>query len=250
MRKSRFRYSPAMNVNGTDWLFRVVAAGLVACLLLAVIVGLRYVYDTRTLAYALIATLVVAVHLGVFGWHWQREGSAQRLGIRRIALWSGLGLGVLWMIEILYNNLLAPPLPGRDIVDDVFWALVGLGLLTVAGWGAYQQGWLGGVRAGVWSGFGSGLVACLVAEGLIVLGMGLITRDPLNVSEWNAVAATSGAPSMAAYFAFETLAGALVHLLVLGTLMGALAGGLGGVLGFGARWLWGRPTQRPCENPG
>jgi hypothetical protein len=36
---------------------------------------------------------------------------------------------------------------------------------------------------------------------------------------------------MAAYFAFETLAVALMHLAVLGVLMGVLLGALGGAIG-------------------
>lgn len=232
-----------MDIRAPDWLYRIVIAGLLVGLLLAVVVGVWYVYDVRTLAYALAASLTLGAHVWIFRWLWLRGRVDRGWDIRRIALWSGLGLGVLWAIEILYNNFLAPPLPGRDIVDDIFWALVGLGLLTLAGWGAYQGRWWGGLSAGLWGGFGSGLVACLVAEGLIVFGMGWITRDPLNISEWTAVSQTSGAPSMAGYFAFETLAGAIVHLIVLGTLMGAMAGGVGGLLGSCVRWLRREPAD-------
>jgi hypothetical protein len=38
---------------------------------------------------------------------------------------------------------------------------------------------------------------------------------------------------MAAYFAFETLAGALMHLVVLGLVMGAALGIVGGTIGRG-----------------
>ena len=49
--------------------------------------------------------------------------------------------------------------------------------------------------------------------------------------------ATSGAPDLPTYLAYETLAGALGHLLVLGIGAGVLLGGLGGVLGLGLRKL-------------
>ena len=85
------------------------------------------------------------------------------------------------------------------------------------------------------------MMACLVAQGMVVFGMALITHDPLNVQEWTAIASSSGAPSMAAYFAFETLAGALLHLIVLGTLMGLLLGGVGGLVGGLLRLVLRKP---------
>jgi len=72
-----------------------------------------------------------------------------------------------------------------------------------------------GIGAGLWSGLASGVLACSMALGMIVFGMGFITHDPLNIQEW-AVRGSSGvAPTMAAYFAYETLTGAFGHLVVL-----------------------------------
>jgi len=88
-----------------------------------------------------------------------------------------------------------------------------------------------GVTAGLWTGTASGLVACCTALALVVAGMTLITHDALNVAEWVASGPTSGAPDMASYFAFETMAGALGHLFALGTLMGGLLGLAGGEAG-------------------
>jgi hypothetical protein len=40
---------------------------------------------------------------------------------------------------------------------------------------------------------------------------------------------------MVVYFAYQTLAGAVLHLVVLGIIMGLLLGGVGGVLGRALR---------------
>jgi hypothetical protein len=61
--------------------------------------------------------------------------------------------------------------------------------------------------------------------------MRFLLRDPINIEEYATRA--SGAPSfgMASYFAYETMAGALAHLFVLGIVMGLLLGLLGGLMG-------------------
>ena len=55
------------------------------------------------------------------------------------------------------------------------------------------------------------------------------------MAEWAERGAESGAPTMAAYFAFETLAGALLHLVGLGLIMGILLGAGGALVGTLAR---------------
>jgi len=148
----------------------------------------------------------------------------------------GLLLGLLWSIEISINNFIAPPLPGRDIIDNCFWAAIGISMLVYAALRAHRANRLaGGLVAGIWTGLVSGLLACCMALSVIVFAMPFITRDPLNLAEWAALGTTSSAPSMAAYFAFETFAGAFLHLLVLGAGMGAALGFLGGLLGVGWR---------------
>jgi len=70
-----------------------------------------------------------------------------------------------------------------------------------------------------------------MALSLVLFGMRFLLRDPINISEYATRA--SGAPTvgMAAYFAYETMAGALGHLFVLGVIMGLLLGCLGGIIG-------------------
>ena len=84
---------------------------------------------------------------------------------------------------------------------------------------------------GTWTGFASGAVACLTALALVIFGMSLLLSDPVNLTEWANRAKGSTAPTMASYFAFETLAGAFLHLVALGVGMGFVLGVVGGALG-------------------
>lgn len=153
-------------------------------------------------------------------------------------------LGLFWITEISINNFVAPPLPVRDIIDDVFWALIALSILAFAVSCAYRMERITtGIEVGIWSGFVSGSLACCMALSVIIFGMRFITHDPLNIAEWAVRGADSHAPSMAAYFAFETFAGAFLHLIVMGIAMGGLLGIVGGAIGKGAR-LAGRLIRR------
>ena len=123
-------------------------------------------------------------------------------------------------------------MPGRDHIDNAFWAFIAIGILIASVVAAYSSGRLkNGIAVGTWSGFVSGAVACLTGLALDVFGMSLLLRDPVNLAEWANRAKGSTAPTMASYFAYETLAGALLHLVVLGVGMGLVLGVAGGTLG-------------------
>ncbi len=155
-----------------------------------------------------------------------------------LALRVGLAGGILWVLEIGMNNFIAPPLPLCDILDNIFWGVIALIILTHCGWSAFRASSIRtGIEAGNWSGFVSGILACCMALNMIVFGMFFITQDPLNITEWAVRGTESGTPSMAAYFAFETLAGGLMHLLNLGLIMGLLLGMIGGVLGRATQFI-------------
>jgi hypothetical protein len=199
-------------------------------------IGFNYAYD----AFSRIATgLGFAVLLAAFGatgliTRTTRQGEA-RTPLDKVTL-LGLFLGLVWVIEITFNNAVAPPLPARDIIDNIFWALIALGITVASVAAAYRSGRLSrGIVVGTWSGFVSGVVACGAGLALVVFGMSLLLSDPLNLAEWSNRAKDSTAPTMASYLAYETLAGAFLHLVVSGIGMGFVLGLIGGTLGKVAR---------------
>ena len=210
------------------WVFRAS----VLCTGGALIIAARYGYDTRSRVLAAIGVAVLLVTTGLLwrGQQWleQRDGLAEMTFV-------GTLLGLLWSIEIGINNVLAPPLPLRDHIDNAFWASIALGILVATGLRARRAGFMQGLRTGVWCGLVSGLIACLTALALIVFGMALILQDPLNRAEWVARQSQTAAPTMAAYFAMETFAGALLHL-TLGVGMGGVLGVVGGACRTLVKW--------------
>jgi hypothetical protein len=150
---------------------------------------------------------------------------------RNVAL--GLGFGLLWTLEISINNLIRPGLPLRDNIDNLFWAIIAILILTVAIRDAFKTNkFLNGVKSGFWSGVGSGAVACLTALIFVVFGMKYILMDPLNLKEWTDIKSTENSPGIDVFFAYQTVAGAIMHLFILGALMGLLLGIIGGILGL------------------
>jgi hypothetical protein len=144
----------------------------------------------------------------------------------------GLWIGLLWTIEISVNNFIRPGLPLRDTVDDIFWGLIACAILYLSIADSFQTNKISiGIKSGFFSGLSSGAVACLTALLLICFGMPLILKDPLNIKEWTDLKEKTHYPNMAVYFAYQTLAGAMLHLMVLGGLMGLLLGIIGGMIG-------------------
>jgi hypothetical protein len=223
------------------WSFRITLLSVVfivtvVSIMLVPITAVMYGYDTLSFVEAGAGFTVLLAIVG-FLWHFRKRSISlgNSVTINKMTF-VGLVLGLLWTVEIGINNFIAPPLPARDIIDNAFWAAIALSIFIQAVLVAYQTGsMLDGVKVGTWSGFISGLVACWASLTLIVFGMHFITHDPLNVAEWTLHRTNSNAPTMAAYFAFETLAGAFLHLLVLGLAMGALLGVIGGLIGKIAR---------------
>lgn len=148
-----------------------------------------------------------------------------------IVVKAGLWMGLLWIAEIGMNNLLRPGLPMRDIYDDIFWGVIAVFIFIVsARWAIKNNSVTRGLKVGFWSGFSSGAVAALTALGFIVFGMKEILSDSLNMTEWRTVGSGSGVPNMEVYFVYQTLAGAVLHLVVLGVGMGVVLGVVGGII--------------------
>jgi hypothetical protein len=207
-------------------------------LVLVLLIALRYSYDTLTHVESALGALVL-VAASAYAWTFRRRSvwdtsTAWENG----ATFAGWVLGMVWLVEICVNNIAAPPLPGRDIFDNIVWAVIALAIFALCVFYAWRtRSVTVAIQAGARCGFISGLVACCTALALIVFAMPFITRDPLNLVEWARWKTGSGAPSMAAYFAYETFAGAFLHLLVLGIGMGGVLGVFAGLIGK-FFWFW------------
>jgi hypothetical protein len=199
------------------------------------VIAAIYGYDARSWLEAGAGFIVLASTSGLLWFYRWRLAQAGRPDAFGKATVVGLVLGLLWVVEIGINNFIAPPLPLRDHIDNSFWAAIALGIFSLCLAASYRsRSMVQGIRVGAWSGLLSGLLACWAALSLILFGMGFILRDPINVAEWAERGAGSHAPTMASYFAFETFAGAILHLVMAGLVMGTLLGLLGGVLGKSA----------------
>jgi hypothetical protein len=145
---------------------------------------------------------------------------------------AGLYFGLLWTIEISTNNIIQPRLPLRDYLDNIFWGIIAVLILYVSYKDTFDtKKIIAGIKSGFFSGLGSGIVACLTALILICFGMKLLLKDPVNMAEWADVKGKTNYPDMASYFAYQTFAGAIMHLLILGIIMGILLGIIGGLAG-------------------
>jgi hypothetical protein len=236
-RLSVTRHRPVYVLLGTLLLSAVLVLGI----------ALEYAYDAFSRIAAAAGFAVLLVTLGGT-WRMTRTTRYDAAPTPLDAMTRlGLLLGMLWVIEIGINNVIAPPLPGRDTIDNLFWGLIALGILAASAASAFRSGRLRrGIVAGAWTGFVSGAVACGTGLALIALGMSLLRSDPVNLAEWANRAADSTAPTLAAYLAYETLAGAFLHLIVLGLGMGVLLGVAGGALGALAKRA--RPGGQSLSN--
>ena len=148
----------------------------------------------------------------------------------------GLTIGLLWTIEISINNFIQPCLPDRDIIDNTFWGIISLILLIKIIRDTYHSNKIiSGIKTGLVTGFTSGLVACATALFLIVFFINYIIKDPLNAKEWTDIKGLSYSKDISVYFAYQTYAGAMLHLYILGLLFGLIFGILGGFMGKGLR---------------
>jgi hypothetical protein len=215
----------------TTWLSVLFAISITGAALVTV-VAVLYSYDTISVLESAVGFVILLAVAG-FMWAYRKRsyGRAQSGDLDK-ATFVGMVLGLLWLAEISINNVIAPPLPLRDDIDNAFWAVIALSIFVVAIVSAYQtDSTLHGTRVGAWLGLVSGLLACCTALSMIVFGMRFITQDPLNMVEWTMRGASASAPTMASYFAYETFAGAFLHLLILGLAMGGLLGVAGGLIG-------------------
>jgi hypothetical protein len=159
---------------------------------------------------------------------WWLTGRAARQDQHVVLTWglgSGLVLGGLWIAEIAFNNLTPHTVStagARGVLDNLTWAVVGMGTVGAAGGVAARTGrWRSGLRAGVWSGVGNGLGAALGGALLLAFFRSFVEEDPLMRGEWRL---RDRGVDLSLYVTRETMAGVGGHLWVLGVVQGALLG--------------------------
>jgi hypothetical protein len=159
-----------------------------------------------------------------------KEKFINSLQKRNVAI--GLCFGLLWTIEISINNFIRPELPLRDNIDNIFFTVIAILIYVNAVREAFRtNSFSDGLKSGFWSGISSGAVACLTALALIVFGMKFILLDPLNLTEWEHVKDAATTKEISVYFAYQTFAGAIMHLFILGAFMGLILGTIAGLTG-------------------
>jgi len=204
---------------------------LLLCAVLVVLMYLRYPALQWSLKMEAAACLVSFIFLIVLALLINRFKNALSEKSKR-NLNAGLYFGLLWTIEIGMNNIIQPRLPLRDHLDNIFWGIIAVLILYVSYKDAFDsKKIIAGIKAGFFSGFASGIVACLTALVLICFGMKLLLKDQVNVAEWADMKGKTQYPDMASYFAYQSFAGAMLHLILLGIVMGLLLGIIGGIAG-------------------
>jgi hypothetical protein len=57
---------------------------------------------------------------------------------------------------------------------------------------------------------------------------GRLEKKHFNQKEWSNLKASPNSPGIDVYFAYQTFAGAIMHLVILGAIMGLFLGSIGG----------------------
>ena len=224
---------------------RKLSLGLLGyCGSATLVAGILYSYSTLTWVEVVVGILLLGASAAFLLVDKPWRLLVHRHPTQSGSLGFGLALGLLWLMEITMNNVLQPPLPGRDLADNAFWILISA--LTI-GYSALRSASSGHISSGVSSGFlvgsASGLVACAVALTFVVFGMGFLASDPVNNLEWSGIRSKEAFGSMEKYLAFETLTGGYLHFAGLGALGGILLGAVGAVMGYLGRKVATRPSS-------
>jgi hypothetical protein len=204
---------------------------LVLCAALVALMNVRYPalqWSLKIEAAACLVSFIMLIVLALLINRFKHELSDKS----KKNLTAGLYFGLLWTIEIGMNNIIQPELPLRDHLDNIFWGTIGVLILYISCKDAFDsKKIIAGIKAGFFSGFASGIVACLTALILICFGVKLLLKDPVNIDEWSDIKTKTNYPDMAFYFAYQSFAGAMMHLIILGMIMGLLLGIIGGLAG-------------------
>lgn len=187
------------------------------------------VYLYPPLAGRLTATIPLLAICGSFtcygyaAWFRTEPSTAEDTWVLERGLTWGLILGVLWAVQIVFENIVMPRSLGAPVA--VLLAVLALALpLAIGAIGAIQGGKIRlGIRVGFWSGLVSGLFAFF---GLAIVGYVMAFVPWLPGAEF-----PKAAQFTTQEFRFlnvtDGLGGAISHL-VLGILWGVVAGIMGG----------------------
>jgi hypothetical protein len=218
-----------------------ILVGLGLCLLTVCFSFIRYpnldtTHATRNFAVICVGFLFYAC---VALWR-TRPVTAEGAAVLRLGTRWGLAIGAFWTVSYICGNLVTPR--GLGVPPAILLALVAFVLPFAAGvHGATTTGRIrAGMRVGFWSGFISGMMACLalVAIGYIcafVPGFpGAETPPPGHVYT---------AEEYQRINVMDVMGGALAHLFMIGGIFGVIQGALGGC--FGIWWVRGTREREP-----
>jgi hypothetical protein len=101
---------------------------------------------------------------------------------KKIGVHVGVLTGLMWVAEISFNNFVDPRIStggNRFYVDNSFWAAIALVILITSFATASKCHKISaGVRVGLWSGYISGTISCLMALSLVLFGMASSSAIP------------------------------------------------------------------------
>ena len=107
--------------------------------LLVCFVAMRYSHDASTMIESGLGFLLLVTIAGLLWLYRNRLSQHTDSPNKNCLILFGVFLGMLWNIEISINNFIAPPLPGRDIIDNVYWAIIAASILIVSIINTYQK---------------------------------------------------------------------------------------------------------------
>jgi len=123
----------------------LLCLGCLCAILLIVVALVRYPGNAATMnGYRLLGAVSLLILLGSGGWTLWRGWCAADTDtpiMLRLGIMGGFFLGLLWVIEIGFNNFVPPDIStgaARGVVDNVFWAIIAVGILGLSVLGAYR----------------------------------------------------------------------------------------------------------------
>jgi len=159
-------------------------------------------------------------------WLWRQSSLEAWPQSRRVGRW----IGILWCLEIVFNN---GPWHSLNVWAIRAWVDNGVWLTTtlLVVYHAVERRRAGArrvdtVKAAATASLLGGVYAALTALAFIHGGLQWVIADPISQAEWSTVHVSFPLLRADDYFAYETLAGAIGHVLFLGLFAGTLIGGL------------------------